>query len=55
MNPVVHSSAPRVSEPRERVAPVPANRLGTGEKRPRSSTSRSGVKVRKLERGADDG
>jgi hypothetical protein len=55
MNPVVHSSAPRASEPRERVAPVPADRLGTGEKRPRSSASRSGVKVRKLERGADDG
>ncbi len=55
MNPVVTSSVPRVSEPRERVAPVPANRLGTGEKRPRSSASRSGVKVRKLARGADDG
>ncbi len=61
MNPVVHSSAPRVSEPRERVAPVAgvggrdSNRLGTGEKRPRSSASRSGVRVRKLERGADDG
>ena len=55
MNPVVHSSAPRASEPRERAAPVPANRLGTGEKRPRSPASRSGVKVRKLERGADDG
>jgi hypothetical protein len=55
MNPVVSSSGPRISEPRERVAPVPANRLGTGEKRPRSSASRSGVKVRKLERGADDG
>jgi hypothetical protein len=55
MNPVISSSAPRVSEPRERVAPVPAGRLGTGEKRPRSSASRSGVRVRKLERGADDG
>ncbi len=55
MNPVVSSSGPRVSEPRERVAPVPAVRLGTGEKRPRSSAARSGVRVRKLERGADDG
>ncbi len=66
MNPVVSSSAPKVSEPRERVAPVAGaggrgpNRLGTGEGRPRSSATRSGrrsggMKVRKLERGADDG
>lgn len=61
MNPVVSSATPRASDPRERVAPT-SGRLGAGgpapgggEKRPRSSASRSGVRVRKLERGADDG
>jgi hypothetical protein len=60
MNPVVTSGASRVSEPRDRVAPAGRSGAaerdpGTGEKRPRSTGSRSGVRVRKLERGADDG
>jgi hypothetical protein len=56
MNPVVSSSTPRVSAPRERVASSPANRLGEDVKPRRSSGGRSGgMKVRKLERGVDDG
>jgi hypothetical protein len=58
MNPVVTSASPRTSEPRERAASAGGSGTGgrtpvTGEKRPRSS--RSGVRVRQLERGTDDG
>jgi hypothetical protein len=62
MNPVVTSSTPRVSGPRERAASPPAGRLGEAGrgdvKGPRSSGrsgGRSSLKVRKLERGTDDG
>lgn len=54
MAPVISSSAPKVSEPAPRAA-APADRHGAAEKPRRSPGSRSGVKVRKLERGAEDG
>jgi hypothetical protein len=51
--PVVSSSAPRASQPRERTA---AERTSSSRRRPGSSGAQSGgVRVRRLARGADDG